>query len=455
LLNTKNRRSISAFIITKIARLWKTRSLIIFSICFFKNSLDLLCIADLNGRFVKLNPEWANTLGYELSFLEGKAFIDFVHPDDKDETLRATRELASSQLITSFVNRYQCIDGSYRWIEWRSYPYNGLIYASARDITERKKNELKLIQSENRLNSIINIMQHDAKNEQQLLDYALDEAIRLTHSTIGYIYHYKEDTQEFILNSWSKSVMEECKIKDPKTCYALANTGIWGEAVRQRKPILINDFSSENQLKKGYPPGHVELSNFLTIPVFKGDLIIAVVGVGNKLTDYEEADILQLKLLMDATIKVLDKIRAEEALRKSENRYRLLFENMTSAFALHQMIYDENQTPIDYSYIEANPAFERLTGVPINTLIGKNVLSLLPDLEDHWIKTFGNVAKTGEPIRYINYVVDLQKYFDTYSFSPEKDQFAVVFNDITEQVKAEQALKESENRFRGWLKTCQ
>lgn len=125
---------------------------------YFTSSLDLLCIADTEGYFRRLNPEWENTLGYPLSELEGKKFIDFVHPDDLDKTLAAIQELTYSREVHSFENRYRCYDGSYRWIEWRSYPEGNKIYAVARDITEKVKAVNALKESEERYHTFINTM---------------------------------------------------------------------------------------------------------------------------------------------------------------------------------------------------------------------------------------------------------------------------------------------------------
>jgi two-component system, cell cycle sensor histidine kinase and response regulator CckA len=108
---------------------------------FFSSTLDLLCIADLDGCFRRLNPEWERTLGYKTEELIGRRFLDFVHPDDLEPTLAAVGQLADQQAVLNFVNRYRCHDGSFRWIEWRSFPAGRLIYAAARDITERRAME--------------------------------------------------------------------------------------------------------------------------------------------------------------------------------------------------------------------------------------------------------------------------------------------------------------------------
>jgi PAS domain S-box-containing protein len=105
---------------------------------YFTMSLDLLCIADTEGRFLRLNPEWETVLGYSIEDLNGTSLLDLVHPDDKEKTMEALALLASQEQVLSFENRYRCRNGRYRWIEWRSHPQGNIVYAAARDITDRK-----------------------------------------------------------------------------------------------------------------------------------------------------------------------------------------------------------------------------------------------------------------------------------------------------------------------------
>lgn len=114
---------------------------------FFSVALDPLCIADSNGYFRRLNQQWEKMLGFSLAELEQSSFFDLVHPDDLEATLAAVNRLAQQETVLDFVNRYRCQDGSYRWIEWRSVPAGNLIYASARDITERLRVEEELRES--------------------------------------------------------------------------------------------------------------------------------------------------------------------------------------------------------------------------------------------------------------------------------------------------------------------
>jgi PAS domain S-box-containing protein len=209
------------------------------------------------------------------------------------------------------------------WLVLLIYPVGTMLLGLILSNNLHRYNDREnLIRTQTRLHSLVKILQHPVESVQEFLDHALNEAINLTDSKIGYIYFYSEDSKEFELISWSRDVMKECAVQDPQSCYLLEKTGIWGEAVRQKKPIMLNDFKKSNPLKKGYPEGHVQLEKFLTIPIFQDEQIVAVVGVANKATDYDENDVSQLTLLMDGVWKTTQRKQAEIALGESEERYR-------------------------------------------------------------------------------------------------------------------------------------
>ena len=117
---------------------------------FFTVTLDLLCIADTDGKFRRLNLAWEKTLGYTRDELMDGRFYDFIHPDDIESTTQAVSRLNAQEEVIDFINRYRCKDGTYRWIEWRSFPQGKLIYAAARDITDRILAQEELLESERR-----------------------------------------------------------------------------------------------------------------------------------------------------------------------------------------------------------------------------------------------------------------------------------------------------------------
>ncbi|MGE3276817.1 MAG: PAS domain S-box protein [Vicinamibacterales bacterium] len=110
---------------------------------FFTLSIDMLCIADFNGYFIRLNPAWETTLGHTLDELKARPMFEFVHPDDRERTRSQNRDVRAGGHASGFENRYRCRDGSYRWLLWnsRADAERQVIYAVARDITGRKQAE--------------------------------------------------------------------------------------------------------------------------------------------------------------------------------------------------------------------------------------------------------------------------------------------------------------------------
>lgn len=344
-----------------------------------------------------------------------------------------------------------------RIIERVSYPletgyqYSGRVWLF-RDITERKKAEDEIALNESRLQSMVNIMQKPAGTVNELLDFALEEALRLTQSKIGYIYYYNEAKQEFTLNSWSKDVMKECAIVDPKTCYALDKTGIWGEAVRQRKPIIINDYETSQPLMKGYPDGHARLNSFLTIPIFNGNEIVAVIGVANKETDYNNTDVLQLTLLMDTVWKVIQKQRAEQELRLSEQMFSDIFNLSPDMIGIIRMI--------DSVILMLNPMFVAVTGYSLDEFVGKTPNDLNLWINDHEKQQmFESIVKTGEvnnmeaSMRIKDGSVLICLVSGKKLVFNNEDALIFVVHDITERKKTEKLIAYERNMLRTLIDT--
>src|SRR5208337_4045223 len=108
----------------------------------------------------------------------------------------------------------------------------------------------------------------------EITNFALEKAVSLTQSQIGYLAFMNEDETVLTMHSWSKTAMQQCAIIDKPIVYPVVNTGLWGEAVRQRKPVITNDYQAPNPLKKGFPAGHVDLVRHMNVPVFDGERIV-------------------------------------------------------------------------------------------------------------------------------------------------------------------------------------
>ncbi len=152
-------------------------------------------------------------------------------------------------------------------------------------------------------------------------------------------------------------------------------------------------------------------------------------------------------------LDMTERIAAERALRESEERYSQLFENLTVGLAVHEIITDDVGTPVDYRFIQVNPAFERLTGLKAADVVGRTVLEVMPDTELYWIERYGRVARTGESITLEEYSQELGKHFEVLAYSPSPGRFATVFADTTYRKRAEDALRESKQMLRLVLDT--
>lgn len=394
-----------------------------------------------------ISPSIEYILGFkidEIKQMNLKSRLNLFHPDYITDLPDFKTEIINANLRgeNHIEREFKIItkNGDAKWVNANYHITTNekkipiYILGVLRDISDKKKNEEDLVHNNLRLKSIINILQSKNNTIQEFLDFSLNEAIKLTNSKLGYIYWYNHKKQEFILNSWSKDVMKECDVLNPQTCYELEKTGIWGEAVRQRKPIIVNDFKAHNPLKKGFPEGHVALTSFMTIPIFNHDEIIGVVGVANKTTDYNENDVLQLTLLMNSVWKESERKTAQE-------QYEKLFSEMFDGFALHEIILDENGKTINYKFLDVNPAFEKLTGLKREDIIGKTILEVMPNTEEYWIEKYGEVALSGNPILYDNFAVEIGKYFEVRAFQPAPNQFATIISDISYRKRNEEKSK--------------
>ncbi|MCK9195563.1 MAG: PAS domain S-box protein [Syntrophales bacterium] len=139
--------------------------------------------------------------------------------------------------------------------------------------------------------------------------------------------------------------------------------------------------------------------------------------------------------------------------KRAEEKYEMLFREMLDGFALHDIICDGEGRPTDYRFLAINPAFERMTGLRAEEIVGRTVLEVLPSTEQHWIETYGKVALTGKPAFFDSYAAELKKHFEITAFRPALNQFACIFVDITDRKRAEEELQQTLDSLRKAVST--
>ena len=281
---------------------------------FFSLALDLLCIADTDGYFRRLNRSWETTLGYSLEALEGKRFLDLVHPDDLASTLAAIADLATEKSVLNFVNRYRCQDGSYRWIEWRSSPYKGkLIYAAARDITERKQAEEALARHDRAMAALYetSLEINSQPNVPTLLHAIVRRAVELLGTRMGGLYLMRPDGQTLEL------VVSYKMPRNYTGTLLRLGEGLSGRIAQTGKPMMVDDHHRWDGRAGVY--ADIQTRRVLGVPLKVGDSVIGVINVADvqKAGPFDENQVRLLSLFADQAAVAVKNARLVEELRQS------------------------------------------------------------------------------------------------------------------------------------------
>jgi PAS domain S-box-containing protein len=282
-------------------------------------------------------------------------------------------------------------DGSLRWGESTfttiSSPdgSQSRMIGILRDVTERKRME-QILQIRSRLMEFA-----IGHSMNEFLQATLDEAEQLTGSLIGFFHFVDEDEQTIFGQTWSTDTLAHfCTIEDIPDHSPLNEAGVWADCVRQKGPVIHNDYPSLPD-RKGMPPGHAHLDREMVIPILRHDRVVAVLGVGNKPSPYREDDIETVNLLVDLAWDIAERKQIEEQaamqLRASGERYQTFIRQSTEGIYRMEMdppidISLPVETQVDLIYDnttigECNDAFARMYGVEsAEELIGKRLVDM-------------------------------------------------------------------------------
>ena len=281
-------------------------------------------LASEDGHFVYVNDEACRFLGYSRAELLTVGVTDVDAELDEDGWRNHVNAMQATLNMT-FERNHKTGQGDIVPVEISAhyFTYNGVGYilGLARDISERKWAE-QVVRA--RL-----AMLEKARMGVTVADtlrLLLDEIEALTGSSIGFCHFLEKDQQTLTLQSWStNTVATMCRAEGLGKHYPLAQAGVWADAVRQRRPVIHNDYAALPN-RRGMPDGHAKVVRELVVPIFRDSEIVAIIGVGNKQVDYTDADAKIVSLLGDFFWEIVIRKQAEERLRESDERLRLTLE---------------------------------------------------------------------------------------------------------------------------------
>lgn len=404
-----------------------------FRSIFEQSPIGMGVMESTSGRFLEVNPKYCEIVGRTATEMLSLDFKSITHPDDQgiDDENR-WRMLHDEIHSFNFEKRYIRPDNSIVWVHltvvalWVGPEDRRVNLTMVEDISERKQAELKLRESEERFRKIfqtisVSIWEEDFTEAKAMVDDLLVQGVTDFPA-------YFDTHPEFV-----ERALHHTQVVDVnETTLRLYGADDKSELLGSLENIVTpqNFLQELGVLSQGLP--HLEIETVNTN--LRGERIIFWMT----LTFFRDSRGRYKALVSLADITA--RKRAEESLRISEKRYHELFNSMIDGFALHEVISDEGGTPVDYRFLEVNPAYERLTGLHAEAILGRTAHEVLPAADPYWVEVYANVAMTGRSTFFENYSSELDRYFEVSAYCPRPGQFAVIMVDITERKRAEEGL---------------
>ncbi|MFC1746162.1 GAF domain-containing protein [Candidatus Riflebacteria bacterium] len=279
---------------------------------------DISFIFTKDGTYLDImtTPQTENLLYKTISEVKSRKLHD-VLPAESADLFLATIKKTIAENRSQKLEYNLDVPAGKTWFEGRTATLiladgePAVVWIST-DISERKKVEMALDSLRRRLEALWKISQMGDESYDSICNFVLSESVKLTESKYGFYGFMSEDEKIMTLFSWSKDAMADCRVQEKQIKYPIEKSGIWGNAVRERKPFLINNYKEDCPNKTGLPEGHVALNRVMSIPVIISGRVVAIGAVANKQSDYTEEDVSNLQTFLVNAQIIFDRKRADE-----------------------------------------------------------------------------------------------------------------------------------------------
>ena len=357
---------------------------------FFELSVDMLATASSeDGTWRSINPAFEHILGWNTSDLVGQPVAPLIHPDDLERSRAAGADLDRGAALFEFEHRLRCKDGSYRWISWHAAvrEADGLAYCIGRDVTARRAAEERQAFLLNLSEGLCDLAEPVEVQEfaQRLLGEYLGAA------RVGYAEDVGDGVQVEMIHDWTAGA--------PSLAgrYRYADYGDeLLAALRSGRTFVRPDVQADADMSPSTRDAYAQLGLAATInvPFSRGGQPLAVMAVHYDVPHVFTPD--EISIIEETARRTriaVERARAEAALKRSELKYRDLFNSMDEGYCIIQMLYDAGR-PVDWRFLEVNPAFEKHNG--LGDAVGRTIRELQPAIEPKWVDIYAHVAETGE-----------------------------------------------------------
>jgi len=299
---------------------------------------------------------------------------------------------------------------------------------------------------ERKLRALWKIAELGNLGHQALCDNILQGSLEMTQSKYAFYGFLSQDESCISVYSWSRDVAEQCLTQENQINFPIARAGIWADAVRDRKVLIVNDYEADHSGKRGLPEGHIPLTRILVVPVFNQDRIVAVVAVANKSEDYEEEEADQLASYATGVQVIMDQRKTESELKESENKYSALVENSLTGIYIAQ----------NSKIVFANRRFAEIYGYSHHEVMGMESRTFIHPEERTYFEEIQQKRLNGQPIPTTYEIKGIKKRGETLwtnrsnTVIEYQEAPAVLGNviDITKRKEMEEYLRKSESECR-------
>ena len=406
---------------------------------------------DRQGRYLQVNNAYCQTVGLSENDIQGKTDYEIFPKEIAAKYVGDDQKILNSGFSEFGIEEpHQKPSGERGW----SYT-NKMVYCDdeghptgtigfATDITERKKAEADLTAAYTNLEILWGVASMADADVKTISDHILASITRMSDSRYGFYGFVNEDESVMTIHTWSGEAMKDCAIADKPQRYPVCKAGIWAKAIRHREPLILNDYNAALTGNKGLPEGHVSLTNLLVLPILVNGRITAVAAVANKTNDYGYEDVNQIKAFLGSVQSIVERKRAEDALRESEERLRTILQTALDGFWI---------VDIRGRILEVNKTYCQMSGYSEQELLTLFISDIeVIESADSTAARIQKIMASGEDRFESRHRSKYGSIFDvevSVQYRPtEGGRFVCFLRDITERKLAEDALIESENKFR-------